>query len=71
MSPTSDSMRYEPCSGFRPSADLTLDAADLVVCDCGWLEDDHPEFLAAPVPLPLVRRRRARPAVAMPERRAS
>ena len=68
MSPTSDSMRFEPCSGFRPVADLT---PDLVVCDCGWLEDDHPEFLAAPVPLPLVRRRRARPTVAMPERRAS
>jgi hypothetical protein len=68
MSPTSDSMCFEPCSGFRPVADL---AADLLVCDCGWLEDDHPEFLAAPVPLPLVRRRRARRTVAMPERRAS
>jgi hypothetical protein len=61
----SDSVRFEPCTGFRPSADL-------LVCQCGWLEDDHPEVLAASVSLPLGRlRRRARRTVAMPERRAS
>jgi hypothetical protein len=29
-----DSVRFEPCTGFRAGADPAL-------CDCGWLEHDH------------------------------
>ncbi len=29
-----DSVRFEPCTGFRAGPDPAL-------CDCGWLEHDH------------------------------
>lgn len=29
-----DSVRFEPCTGFRAGADVA-------VCDCGWLEQEH------------------------------
>jgi hypothetical protein len=51
----------EPCVGFRPSHE------DLLVCACGWLEDDHaiaPLAIVTPV-------HRHRPRIALPERRAS
>lgn len=53
-------LRFETCPEFRSSAD------DLLVCTCGWLEDDHGDLAAA-----RVARRRRRQVVTVPERRAS
>jgi hypothetical protein len=52
---------FEACTEFRGSHD------DLLVCSCGWLEDDHVvETLAVVTPV-----RRRRPQITLPERRAS
>jgi hypothetical protein len=54
-------VRFEACHEFRADHDDTL------VCACGWLEDDHvATFMAAVTPV-----RRRRPAIRLPERRAS
>jgi hypothetical protein len=53
-------VRFEACTEFRPSAE------DPLVCGCGWLEDDHGELAAH-----RVERRRRRPLVTLPARRAS
>ncbi|GIU88201.1 MAG: hypothetical protein KatS3mg009_2716 [Acidimicrobiia bacterium] len=37
-------VRFEPCCGFRPE---TPGAA--VCAECGWLADDHPPAVGAPV----------------------
>ncbi len=50
----------EACVEFRPSHD------DLLVCACGWLEDDHTVAVLAVTPV-----RRHRPTITLPERRAS
>jgi hypothetical protein len=51
----------EACVEFRPSHD------DLLVCSCGWFEDDHTiDTLAVVTPV-----RRRRPRITLPERRAS
>jgi hypothetical protein len=55
----SDSVRFEPCSAFRPGEEAE-------VCACGWLDDEH-EAGAAVSPIRRVRRRSVR----VPERRAS
>ena len=52
---------FEACTEFRPSHD------DLLVCSCGWLENDHAVEVLAIVTF--VRRRR--PQITLPERRAS
>jgi hypothetical protein len=53
-------VRFEACAGFRRSVEEPL------LCRCGWLEDDHGELAAV-----RLARRRRRPAVVVPERRAS
>ena len=54
-------VEYEACPEFRPVHE------DLLVCSCGWLEDDHAvEMLAVVTPV-----RRRRPQITLPERRAS
>ncbi|MEX1007129.1 MAG: hypothetical protein WD271_04720 [Acidimicrobiia bacterium] len=53
-------LRFEACAQFHPSAD------DLLICACGWLEEDHGELAAV-----RVRRRHRRSEVIAPERKAS
>jgi hypothetical protein len=53
-------VRFESCQEFRSSAE------DLLICACGWLEDDHGELAAV-----RVRRRLRRREVAPAELRAS
>ena len=58
---TSSTSSFEACPVFRPGHE------DLLVCSCGWLEDDHVlEALAVVTPV-----RRCRPQITLPERRAS
>jgi hypothetical protein len=53
-------VRFESCSEFRSSAE------DLLICTCGWLEDDHGQLAAV-----RVRRRQRQREVVAAERRAS
>ncbi len=53
-------LRFEACGQFHASTE------DLLICACGWLEDDHGELAAV-----RVRRRRRRPEVETPQRKAS
>jgi hypothetical protein len=56
-----DSVAFESCGGFRSGEDP-------LVCTCGWLEEDHDRPTAI---VPAVIRHLRRPAVRVPERRAS
>jgi hypothetical protein len=58
--PTDTIARYEACTAFR-------EGDDLLVCACGWLEDDHPHAGATVVAIGA----RRPPAVSLPARRAS
>jgi hypothetical protein len=60
MPETMRQVTFEACAQFRAST------ADLVLCTCGWLEEDHGELAAV-----RVRRRQRRPPVTVPERKAS
>ena len=58
---TNMTVSFEACPAFRPGHE------DLLVCSCGWLEDDHViEALAVVTPV-----RRRPPQITLPERRAS
>ena len=46
-----DSVRFEPCTGFRAGADFA-------VCDCGWLEHEHAAAEVAVAPTRRFPRRR-------------
>jgi hypothetical protein len=53
-------VRFEACAEFYESDD------DVLICACGWLEEDHSELAAV-----RMKRRQRRPRVALPARRAS
>ena len=55
---------FETCTAFRASYD------DDLVCACGWLEDDHDTGIAETITI-LAQARLRRPAITVPERRAS
>ena len=56
-------VRFEACALFQASH------ADVAVCACGWLEEDHGELAAVRVKRRQQQQRR--PQVAVPVRRAS
>jgi hypothetical protein len=53
-------VRFEACAEFHESHDNVL------ICACGWLEEDHGELAAV-----RVKRRHRKPRVSLPARRAS
>jgi hypothetical protein len=57
-------IRFEACTAFRSSHH------DDLVCSCGWLEDDHNPAVAETIAI-ATRVRPRRPAITVPDRRAS
>ncbi len=53
-------VRFVPCTQFHASNE------DVLICACGWLDDDHGELAAV-----RMKRRQRRPRVTLPARRAS
>jgi hypothetical protein len=52
--------RFEACAQFHASDE------DILICACGWLDEDHGELAAV-----RMKRRQLRPRISAPVRRAS
>lgn len=58
-----ESVAFEACTGFRALAQA---GAELDLCHCGWLEDDHAYRSRVPAPAPLRSAIRRRVPVGLP-----